>query len=168
MSSRFVSPQLNILPISQGDTLTVKRRLNRGEQSEMFARMRAADGTIDRVKVGLETVLAFLMDWSLTDDAGAIVPYRDLDAEGRAHVLNSLDPDDFTEIREAIEDHVAAVAAAREAEKKTQAGATGSSATSPSPAGAAGVTNGSPSLTPTSTTSSSPSSPDSTPIVMGS
>ena len=37
--SRVVRPEVDVLPLSQGDTITVRRRLNNGERRAMFARM---------------------------------------------------------------------------------------------------------------------------------
>jgi hypothetical protein len=150
--SRFVKPETKVLAISNNETLVVKSRLNRGEQADMFARMRAPGDTglkADAMLVGLERVLAFLVDWTITDE-GKPVPYRDLDRAGRIATLNNMDPGDFKEIRNAIDEHEEAVEAAREAAKKAHAGASGSSATSTSVDGS-----GSPSAAPTTSTPTS-------------
>lgn len=129
--SRFVKAETVVLPISGNETLVVKKRLNRGEEAEMYSRMRAPGdiGTrADSLRVSLERVLAYLVDWTIADE-GKPVPYRDLvlspgkpDLDARTAILNNLDPDDFKEIRDAIDRHEAAVEAAREAEKKAQRG----------------------------------------------
>jgi hypothetical protein len=145
--SRFVRPNADVLTISDGDTLVVRRRLNTGEQRAMFQRMRAAasngDGyKVDPMQVGLATMTAYLLDWSLRDDTGAPVVIRDQPIEAVESAINALDPEDFAEIREAIETHVARIDAARAEEKKTRSGGVASSPTSTSPAAAAGGTNG--------------------------
>jgi hypothetical protein len=145
--SRFVRPNTDVLPLSDGDTLVVRRRLNTGEQRAMFQRMRAAapngDGYhVDPMQVGLATMTAYLLDWSLRDDNGAPVVIRDQPMPVVESAINALDPDDFAEIREAIETHVARVEAARAEEKKTRRGGAASSPTSTSPDAAAGATNG--------------------------
>lgn len=147
--SRFVRPDVKVLNISQGDTLTVKRKLNTGDQREAFARMAVPglDGAmkIDSSKVGIELVVAYLVDWSLTDDDGRLVEVRGKSPEEILAAVNDLDPDDFAEIRDAISAHDDAVRTRREQEKNDQDGGSGSPAISPSPSDAAGATSGSPS-----------------------
>lgn len=154
--SRFVTPENRTLKLSNGDSIVVKRRLNRGETAEMFAHMRPSDPAdprnLDSAKVGLATVLAYLLDWSLTDDDGQKVPVRDLSWDEREMVVNGLDPEDFAEIRRAVDAHVDAVQAERDAEKKPKGGETASSATSSSHDITAGPTTTSEPSTLTSTT----------------
>lgn len=152
--SRFVKAEPVVLRISNNDTLVVKGRLNHGEQAEMFARMRAPGESgiqVDSLRVGLERVLAYLLDWSFQDD-GKPVPYRDLDRAGRAATLNNLDPDDFKEIRDAIDAYEEAVEEARAEAKKALAGGSGSSPTSTSAAGSASPSEPPTTLIPTCTT----------------
>lgn len=153
--SRFVKAGTTVLPISNNETLVVKTRLNRGEQAEMFSRMRAPGETglrADALSVGLERVLAYLTDWTITDE-GKPVPYRDLDRDGRVATLNNMDPDDFKEIRDKVDEHEAAVEAAREAEKKARGSVSGSPTTSPSVDGLASLSEASTTSTQTSTPS---------------
>jgi hypothetical protein len=86
-------------------------------------------------------VSAFLLDWTVPDESGAIVPIRDLPAADLEAVLDNLEPDAFADIHNAIEAHEAAMANERAEQKKT-AGATPSAPISPSPAAVAGDTNG--------------------------
>jgi hypothetical protein len=150
MPSRFVAPDTTTLKISHGDTLLVKRRLNTGEHRDAMAKMSRETHDGERLRanpfeVGITTVLAYLVDWSLTDEDGALVEIRGLARDEVRVILDQLDPDDFEEIKEAIDQHVAVQTAAREAEKNGQGGATGSPAISPSLVGATGATSGSPS-----------------------
>lgn len=141
--SRFVRPDVAVLKISGGDTLTVKKRLNSGELRDMYARQYLqVDGRlrIDPFKQGITTVTAYLLDWSITDDDGNLVLIRDKSVDEVAAILDGLDPDDFHEILEAIEAHVDAMAAARELEKNARDGKTKSPATLPSLSDAAGDT----------------------------
>jgi hypothetical protein len=66
--SRFVKPDTVTLTLPAGDTLTVRQRLNMGEQRQMFARWSelAPDGglRINRLGIGVATVAAYLVDWS--------------------------------------------------------------------------------------------------------
>lgn len=137
--SRFMKAETVVLRISNNETLVVKKRLSRGEQAEMFALMRAPGHLglqADAMRVSLERVYAYLLDWSITDD-GKPVPYRDIDRQGRIDTLNSMTPEAFTEVRDAIDTHIATEEEAIEAEKKIRAGAIASPGTSDSVGGSA-------------------------------
>lgn len=147
MPSRFVRPDTAVLKISHGDTLTVKRRLNAGEQRARFARMSLAgvNGAlnVNRLQVGLATITAYLLDWSLTDEENRPVVIRDLSEADLATRLDLLDPDSFNEIREAIEAHEAAMETERAAEKNGQGIEKPSPVISSSPSGVTGALSGS-------------------------
>jgi hypothetical protein len=141
--SRFVAPQTVILTLANGDTLVVRRRLNIGEQRESYRvcseLVEQDDGTVKRIpdphRIGLAKVAAFLVDWNLAvDDA----PIRGLDLAQRVALVDNLDPDDFYEIKEAIDAHEAAIVAERVAEKNGQAGERNGLAISPLPSVPAG------------------------------
>lgn len=121
MASRFVRPDIKVLKISNGDTLTVRCLLTSGEERARFARMSLAgvDGAlqVNRLQIGLATITAYLLDWSLTDDDGKPVVIKDVSLEELTATLDALDVDSFTEIREAIETHEATMTP----EKKTPA-----------------------------------------------
>jgi len=144
--SRFVRPVVDVLRLANGDTVTVRRRLNTGEERAMYRRMSTVNGdgglTIDDLAVGPAKVTAYLLDWTLTDDDGQPVMIRDLSLEELARVVDNLDPDDFREIRDAIDGHIDRQAAARAEEKKVRSGETPSSVTLPSPVAAAGPSTG--------------------------
>lgn len=145
--SRFVRPETVTLAISDGDTLTVKHRLNSGEERGLFSRMYLA-GSNGQLKVnpfqtGLALVTAYLLNWSLTDDDGARVPIANLSVDDLGRVLDGLDPETYGEIREAIEAHDNAVRVEREQVKKAKDGGTPLPVTSPSLSGVTGDTNGS-------------------------
>src|SRR5262245_15102088 len=128
--SRFVRPEAVVLPISNGDSITVRKELSNGERRAMFARMFDFDATPPKVKplqVAIATVAAYLLDWTLTDDTGQKVPIKGLpEADLIALLDNNLQPDTFTEIREAIERHVESV---ETDQKKASSGELISSAT---------------------------------------
>jgi len=149
MGSRFVRPDTTVLHISHGDTLTVRRRLNSGEQRAAFSRMYLAgvDGELklNPLATGISLILAYLLDWSFTDDSGNVYPIRGASVEDVTAALGALDPESYAEIREAIEQHDIQQAKERAAEKNGQDGAKTSPVISPSPSDAAGATNGSPS-----------------------
>jgi hypothetical protein len=137
--SRFVGVEVDVLPLAlNGDSITVKRRLNHGEtvtaQRLMFPR--AEDGKrlpADPSLYQQELVLAYLVDWNLTDH-GRPVPIRGLPREELVGALNALDDDDFLEIVRLVEAHVTAKQEERAQEKKPPAGESASSPTSTSPA----------------------------------
>jgi hypothetical protein len=141
--SRFVSPQTAILTLGNGDTLVVRRRLNIGEQRESYracsALVEQDDGTVSRIPdphlIGIAKVAAYLVDWNL---AGDDAPIRGLDLAQRVALLDNLDPEDFYEIKDAIDAHEAAMLAERVAEKNGQAGERNGLAISPLPSDAAG------------------------------
>lgn len=146
---RFVRPEILTVPISQGDTLVVKKRLNAGERRAMFAAMSdatasAASGALrlNHLQVGMATILAYLLDWSLRDDDGRPVVIRDQPRQVVEAALDALDPESFGEILKAIEDHEKAMTLEREAEKNARDGETGLPATSPSLVAVAGATSG--------------------------
>lgn len=143
---RFVSPETRVLTLPNGDTLVVKKRLNRGEQAEVFEHLRSATGS----SAGLSVVLGYLVDWQLQEKN---TPLLHLTWPEKTLVLNAMDPEDFIEVRNTIEAHIERVQAERDAAKKALAGATPSPATSPSPSSSAGATSGSAISTLTSTTS---------------
>jgi hypothetical protein len=134
--SRFVQPTTKLLPISQGDTLTVRERLNYGEQSAAHERMYAAgvDGElkVNPRAVDKALVVAYLLDWTLKDADGELVPIRGVSTEELAAALDALEPEAFGEIRNAIEEHIGNVVRARAAQKKTNDGEVASTATLPS------------------------------------
>lgn len=132
--SRFVRPETVVLPLSDGDSITVKKWLTEGEQRAAFARMYKPNGNgdshVDPQHVGISMVLAYLLDWTLTDEGKQVV-IREQPIEVVQAALDSLHPEDFDEIREAIKRHEDATAKERQ-EKKLQRSAIGSAATSAS------------------------------------
>jgi hypothetical protein len=145
--SRFVRPETKILHISDGDTLTVRKRLNTGQTRHVFASMstRVNDGSrqTDSLKVGVSMVAAYLVDWSLVDFDGNKIRIAGMNEEQLIEILDDLEFEDFEEIRRAINDHVSREADARSEEKKFQDGGSASPATSLSLVGVTGDTNGS-------------------------
>jgi hypothetical protein len=121
--SRFVRPETRTLTLANGDQLTVRARLTAGEQRAHFARIYRANGDgrlhPDPLMLGIGMVVAYLLDWTLTDDAGARVLIRDLSTDDLQQVIDALDPDSFAEIRAAIDAHDTAMGAERAAQKKT-------------------------------------------------
>jgi hypothetical protein len=119
--SRFVRPDVVTLPISNGDTITIRKQLNNGEQRALFDRVRIP-GTmppeIDTVRVPMAMIAAYLLDWTLTDDDGHRVEIRGQSTDDVLAIVDSLEPATVNEITKVIGDHVAASDAARAEEKK--------------------------------------------------
>ena len=120
--SRFVRPETATLALSDGDTLIVRKRLTYGEQRASYSRMYMAglDGRlrVNPFETGRALVVAYLLDWSLCDDDGQRVEIRGQPTETIEGAIDALSPEDFDEIRTAIETHEKAMLAEREAEKK--------------------------------------------------
>lgn len=131
--SRFVAPDTTTLTLANGDTLVVKTRLTRGDQRAMFARLYVAgvDGELktNRLAIGQSTVLAYLLDWSLTDDQGKKVVIAGQPVEVVDAALDALSPEDFAEIREAIDAHETAQEQVRAEATASPFGATPSATT---------------------------------------
>jgi hypothetical protein len=148
--SRFVQPETTLLHLSGGDTITVRKRLTAGEARARTERWteQVDDPETGGVKLvprltraGLATITAYLLDWTLTDDAGHLVELRGIAQADLETIVDNLDGDAFAEIRLAIEAHEDAMRAEREAQKKTD-GPSASSPTSASPAVVAGAMSG--------------------------
>lgn len=126
---RFVRPETVTLTLENGDRLTVRKRLSAGQQrarvSSCYVTTPAGDTRPDVFAMGRATILAFLVDWTLTDE-GEPVPIRGLSLEELGAVIDNLEGPDFREVREAIEAHERRENAAREDEKKTAGVASGS------------------------------------------
>ncbi len=118
MAPRFVRQDRNstTLPISQGDTLTVRRRLTAGERRTQRG-MATFQGLAE-----VSVILAYLLDWTIRDDKGVVVPIDGKATKDVVDILDALDPDTYDEINAAIQTHVAAMDAERDAEKNGQTG----------------------------------------------
>src|SRR5262249_45027294 len=119
--SRFVRPETVTIPISDGDTLTVRKQLSYGERRAMFARwydLGATPVRVNTLQTGIALVAAYLVDWTLSDEEGQKVPIRGLSIDELVTVIDQLHPDAFAEIKTAIEAHIEAIDAAEAQEKK--------------------------------------------------
>lgn len=148
--SRFVTPDTDVLTLANGDTLVVKRRLNTGELRRRFLAMYDQERTngdgrprTDPIKTGICTIVAYLLDWSVTNHGRPVV-IRDQSPDAVTAALEQLEYDDYREILTAIEAHERRQDELRAAEKKTQDTGNESPATLPSPFAVVGATNGSP------------------------
>lgn len=123
---------------ADGHWIDVKKRLNAGEQDQIFIDM-VKDGEtvvgekprLDLEKVTTSEVMQYLVGWSLVDRFDKPLP---LSIES----LNSCDPETKAEIRAAVERHVKQVDEERAARKNALAGGNLSSAISALPSAPAG------------------------------
>ena len=133
--SRVVVPGTIRLPLSRGDYLIVKQRLNAGETLDLFARVEllagaGLDDTVSEVtrrllkvqKLPLVFVTTYLIDWILTDLDGAVIPVRGQSADAIDAALRLLDYDSLVEVQNACMAHDAAT----RQEKKLRDNASGS------------------------------------------
>lgn len=131
--------------MSDGEWIGLKHRLNAGETRAAFTRM-CKQGieplTIDPMQVGLATMNAYLVEWSLTDDDGHIVEIPRDDPDALDALLGLLEPERFDEIRIAVLKHEADQDAIRAQKKTPPAGAMASPEISPSLVGVGGGTSG--------------------------
>ena len=156
---RIVEPEIVRLPISDGDFIDVKKRLNHGEHDDYLARIapfqtpgQPLQMATRHIRTGM--VVGYLVGWSLTHKGKPIPMSPDLPENERIDILNSLDRETFAEIHKAIDQHEDTVEAAAAAAKNGKGGANESSAISPSLVPVTGDTSGSESSTETSTLSS--------------
>lgn len=136
MGSRIVRPDTTRLTISNGDWLLVKKRLNHGERQAAFARKYITEGTVARLdlrRMGMDQVLSYLLDWSLTDLEEKPLVIRGQPPDVVESLLNMIDDESFDEIALAITQHEEAMAKEREQEKKLQGGSSPVPSTSASP-----------------------------------
>lgn len=138
MASRVRRPETEVLTISDGDSLVVKKFLTAGEFRELIkhatrpVRMDAAlvkSGRdvaleIDPTESALATVLAYLVDWSFVDFDGRPIVIRDQPPEVVRAALDSLDADSYLEVQRAIQEHDRVMRAFVAEEKKMKSGAT--------------------------------------------
>ena len=135
-SSRVRRPETEILSISQGDTITVKKFLTAGEFRELIrastkpVRMDAATAAagkdlsfeIDPTESGIAMILAYLLDWTFTDFDGRPVVIRDQPRAVVRAALDAIDADSYMEVQRAIQEHDKSVRAYVAAEKKMPSG----------------------------------------------
>jgi len=137
-----------VIPLSGGDTITVKTHLNSGETRRMVTRLYKPGPTgesviVDPVSAGMIKVLGYLLDWTFTDHEDRPLVIRHQSEEQVIAALDAIEPEDYSEVLRAIEAHDEAMARARQTEKNGRDGAKQSPQISPSPSGAAGASNGS-------------------------
>lgn len=127
----YVVPDTRTLGLSgEGRTITIRKRLNYGERTAMYARMAQRgvstdDGRrrVDGLRMEGAIITAFLLDWTLRYDDGTVIPIKGLAPDEMMDVINALEPETVTEIRDAIDAHAEREEQARLEEKKLPASA---------------------------------------------
>lgn len=121
--SDIVVPRTTELPLSGGRTITIREELNHGETVAMYTRMyrERADGgsAIDPLQTTDALLIAYLVDWNLTDADGRRLAWRGLAPADQQAVLNNLKQPRIVEIKAAIEAHLEQQRAADDELKKT-------------------------------------------------
>jgi hypothetical protein len=137
----MVIPREVTLSLADGRTVTVWAELNHGQYIALLSRMytEAKDGELRRdvIKTTDATVIAYLIDWTLTDPQGARIPVRGLPPDDVQAALNNLRQAVAQDVKHTIEAHHAAVEAAATALKKTASIDASSDTPSPSVGGPA-------------------------------
>lgn len=134
MLAATVVPRTVTLPVGLAEwTVTVREELTHGDDVAMQARMyRESDGgklSVDHVRYGDAMVLAYLVDWTLTDAGGQRIEIAGKSASEVQDVLTNLRRFVYREVHRVIDAHDDACRA-REAElKKTSSGAAPSAPT---------------------------------------
>jgi hypothetical protein len=123
---RVVAPEVVRLPLSDGDSVEVKKELNAGEYRKLIYDQfkDTADGekiVLDHTKVGMAKLLAYIVGWTFVGLNGQPIPYRPDEPEDiRAATIDGLDQDTYRELIAAVTAHEEREAAALEAQKKTR------------------------------------------------
>ena len=127
MGKALMKPAVDRIPLSNGEWIEVKRRLNAGESRRVFARMiktmSAGEKTeLDPMEVGRSQAVEYLLDWSFED-----LPIEGKSPQAKADALDAMDPDLFQEVVQAVSAHEKKMDEERAAAKKSQDGETESS-----------------------------------------
>jgi len=134
MGSRVRRPETDILTISHGDTLTVKKYLTAAEFRQLVkasARpVRIDTGAptadvaleIDPTESGVATVIAYLLDWTFTDFDDRPLVIRDQPPAVVRAALDAIDADSYMEVQRAIQAHDTTMRTLAASEKKILSG----------------------------------------------
>jgi hypothetical protein len=134
--SDVVVPRTTVLPLLGGRSITVREELNHGQHTAMQARKyretEQGELRLNAHTVSDAIVIAYLVDWTLTDQRGKPIAIMGLPPNELQDVLNNLRQPVAEEVKRAIQAHDAAANATAEALKKTESTDAPSPSTSPS------------------------------------
>lgn len=109
MIPAVVMPRTVTLPLAYGWTVTVYEELTHGQHTDMQVRMfrDAGDGQVvrDLQRITDAAVIAYLVDWTLTDAQGAPIAIKGLAPDALQDVLRNLRQFAAVEVKQAIEAH---------------------------------------------------------------
>lgn len=119
MKLRMVKPTVTRLELGDGEWIEVREELSVGEQRKAYTAavkgsVKTDEGTrteYDAQKLSFALVVAYLVDWSARDGNDKPVDISTL--EKRRAAIEALDSESFEAIETAIEQHIAAVTAAK-------------------------------------------------------
>ena len=135
MIPAVVMPQTVVLPLAYGWTVTVWDELTHGQYNDLRSRIWTESDTgamarnVEQFFDGL--VIAYLVDWTLTDAQGARIEIRGLKPAALQDAFRNLRQFAALEVQRAIEAHHERVAAAIADLKKTASTDAPSATTSP-------------------------------------
>ena len=139
----FAKPETCKLDLPARNWVLVKKRLTAGEQRDMLSHMMKESGAIDSVQVGVCKLVAYILDWSITDANDQPIVIFDQGDNALRDALNKMTTDGFSILMQAVDEHMAAVEREDEEEKKRiLAGGNGSSPTLNSAEPLVGAMNG--------------------------
>lgn len=144
MAYGIVPPETDTITLSDGDTITIKTRLNTGELRAVLKRSRSESpsaAALDQLEYAYQLVVAHLVDWA--SPSGRWPPIKGEPESVRLALIDALDHDDYIAIKNAVVAHVHRIGEAREAAKKKTDGTPTSASISPLPSVADGVLTGS-------------------------
>jgi hypothetical protein len=129
----FVNPEPVRLELGEGVWILIKKELTAGDRRKAFGamikRMNMGEPTeIDPEQVQVSNVVAYLLDWNVTDVNGNPIVIRGASREVVTAALDNMTSEGYDAIAEAITNHIAAL----EAQKKIPSTAPESPATSES------------------------------------
>lgn len=104
----MVRPSVRVVPLEDGVSITIREHLTHGEATDSNALMwvrKDGKADIEPRMVMYATVLAYLVDWTVPDFNGDIIPIRGLSQEDLLSTLRNLTPPAFNAIHEAINAH---------------------------------------------------------------
>jgi hypothetical protein len=139
VSCPIIKPESVTLPLSRGDYLVVKKRLNAGERQKMFelsakAFIAGEKVELEPAKIAFVKPAMYLLDWSYSGLDGQPLEIAGKPVEYILTVLQSFGVEVVDEISGAINAHENEEDAAWELAKNERAGETLSSTTASSPA----------------------------------
>jgi hypothetical protein len=127
MGSFYRKPEEVRLDLGDGEWLLVRKYLTAGEERRTHKRVMKANPESGRFEADLEQlgiaeIIAYLIDWSITDVDDKPIRILDAPYDFVYAALGNMDSEGYKRIVEALKLHVGAMALARDQEKKVPDG----------------------------------------------